>query len=167
METHEPTQLSDIDKLEYEQLSLWARADDTVIYQSASTILPLSFGALAAAVQFPKVALLLAVFSIVLYVYWLLIATRLSWFSTVRLNRLRHLEAKLGHVHHVALVKPPADAASHIGARISIRVLRWIGAGVLLVSWFAVLWYLGEAKQSVSSVPGAAASASAPSSGVR
>ena len=132
-------ELSADERLEYEQLGHWARHDDTMIYQAASTILPLAFGSLAVAVQFPKMAMPLAVFSFVLYAYWLLISVRLSWFSSVRLERMRELELKAGLEHHFLLKSPPNIFASGSGARLSIRKVRWLGLVVLGIAWLVVL----------------------------
>jgi len=49
-----------------------------MIYQAASVFLPLAFGSLAVAVQFPEARIALAIFSGALYLYWLWIAIRLS-----------------------------------------------------------------------------------------
>jgi len=136
--------LSADERLEYEHLSQWARHDDTMIYQAASTVLPLAFGAIAVAVQFPKMVIPLALFSIVLYVYWLLIATRLSWFSLVRLQRMRELEQKASFAHHLMLTIPPNNLKQLTGSRISIRTVRWLGLAVLVTAWFVTLAQLIE-----------------------
>ena len=137
-------ELSVDERLEYEHLSHWGRHDDTMIYQAASTVLPLAFGAVAIAVQFPKMVIPLALFSIVLYVYWLLIATRLSWFSSVRLHRMRELENKACLGHHVILSNPPLQLQSILGSRISIRKVRWLGLIVLATAWLVTLVQLVE-----------------------
>ena len=135
----EVTELSEDERLEYVELCNWARHDDTMIYQAASTILPLSFGAIAVAAQFPKMLIPLAIGSATLYVYWLLISIRLSWYSSVRLGRLRSIEAKAGLEQHLLLKSPPKDLALLPGARLSIRTVRLLGAIALLVSWVVVI----------------------------
>jgi len=106
-----------------------------MIYQAASTILPLSFGAVAVATQFPKMAAPLAVLSVVLYIYWLLLATRLSWYTSVRRERQRELERKAGLNHHLLLGNPPSKLRSALGNKISIRSVRWWGLLILAVAW--------------------------------
>lgn len=138
----ESSGLSADEKLEYEQISQWARHDDTIIYQAASTVLPLAFGAVVVAVQFPKMAIPLALFSITLYAYWLLIATRLSWFSSIRLQRLRDLEQKSSFAHHLLLATPPDNFKHLMGSAISIRKVRWLGLVVLIAAWVVTLTQL-------------------------
>jgi hypothetical protein len=53
--------LSETEGLEYVELCNWARHDDTMIYQAVSTILPLSFGLIVVAAQFPKIPAPLAI----------------------------------------------------------------------------------------------------------
>lgn len=163
------TELSETERFEYHQLSDWARHDDTMIYQAASTVLPLSFGAVAAAVQYPKMALPLALFSLALYGYWLVVAIRLSWFSAVRIDRMRVLEMKSAMQHHTQLSDPPDGLRSRLGARLSIRRFRTIGAFFLVGAWLVTLFYLhvnpGKDEKSGSNV--SAAPDSAPASAVK
>ena len=154
------TELSETEHFEYHQLSDWARHDDTMIYQAASTVLPLSFGAVAVAVQYPKMALPLALFSLALYGYWLVVAIRLSWFSQVRIDRMRVLETKSAMRHHTQLSEPPDGLRSRLGARLSIRRFRTIGAFFLVGAWLVTLFYLhvnpGKEEESGSGVSAAA-----------
>lgn len=134
------TPLSETERFEYQQLSDWARHDDTMIYQTASTVLPLSFGAVAVAVQYPKMAIPLAVFSLALYGYWLVVAMRLSWFSSVRIDRMRGLETMSAMRHHTQLKEPPEHLRSKVGSGISIRKYRTIGAVTLGIAWLVTLY---------------------------
>lgn len=132
------TPLSEDERMEYSEISHSSRHDDTMIYQAASTILPLSFGTVAVATQFPKMVLPLAVLSVVLYVYWLLLATRLSWYTAVRRQRQQELERKAGLNHHVLLNNPPRDLKT-LGEKISIRRIRWWGLLILIAAWAATI----------------------------
>jgi hypothetical protein len=121
--------------MEYTEIGEWCRHDDTMIYQAASVLLPLSFGGLAIAVQFPKARYALAFFSAVLYGYWLLLSIRLSWFSAVRLERAREIEAMAGFDHHRKLFAPSGPLSKQLGSKVSIRSVRWGFGVVLLVGW--------------------------------
>lgn len=81
--------LSDDERMEYAEIGQFNRHDDTIAYQLAAVLLPLSFGAVALAAQFPNMRYALAVFSITIYLYWLLVSDRLAWFSAVRHTRAR------------------------------------------------------------------------------
>lgn len=155
------TELSEAERLEYHQLNEWARHDDTMIYQAASTVLPLSFGAVAVAVQYPKMALPLALFSLALYGYWLVVAIRLSWFSAVRIDRMRALEMKSAMRHHRHLNEPPGSLGSQIGSQLSIRKTRAIGAFFLVGAWLITLFYL-HTNPSKDEKSGSVVSAAAP-----
>ena len=131
-----------IDRLKHEHASIdaWCRHDDTMIYTSAATFLPLTFGALAFALQWPKVRLALAFFSLSLYVYWLALSIRLSWFSTARLRRAAEVEERLGISHHRYVSAPPEELTQRLGAKISIRRLRFWMLGLLSAAWIAIFW---------------------------
>lgn len=135
----EPRQWSEDQRTEYLELGSWCRHDDTMIYQAATIFLPLSFGSVAGAFQFTAARFGLCFFSLALYVFWLLLSVRLSWFSAVRLERARQLEEVAGLHHHQVLSKPPTDLARRIGSKLSIRLLRRIFLVVLLAAWWGTL----------------------------
>lgn len=85
----EPRQWSEDQRTEYLEIGSWCRHDDTMICQAATIFLPLSFGSVAGAFQFPAARFGLFFFSLALYVFWLLLSVRLSWFSAMRLERAR------------------------------------------------------------------------------
>jgi hypothetical protein len=143
--------LSDVEKLEYQDISRWSRHDDVMIHRAAYAALPLSFGAVAVAAQLPKMALPLAIFSLFLYCYWLVVATRLSWFSAVRLDRLRELEGKAALSHHSRLAQPPKEHDYKWGAKVSIRAVRFVGLGLLVLAWQITYSHLDESGDKVDS----------------
>jgi hypothetical protein len=81
--------LTDDERAEYVEIGLHYRHDDAMIYQLGAILLPLSFGAIAFAGQFLHLRYVLAIFSVILYMYWYLVSARLSWFSSVRQIRAR------------------------------------------------------------------------------
>lgn len=137
-------QLSEDERLEYTEIGEWSRADDSIIYQATAVLLPLAFGAIPVALQFPVGRYGLAVFSLTLYLYWLLISTRLSWYSSVRLARARELEGRVGLQHHVRLEKPPAPFDKALGSQLSIRRIRWWLLAALALAWSATLYQLAS-----------------------
>ena len=128
--------LTEDERAEYIEIGELYRHDDQLIYHGASTLLPLSYGSIAIAAQFPALRVALAVFSVSLYLYWLLHSVRLSWYTAVRLERARELERLAGlKLHTWVGVDPPAPYDRQFGRRISIRTLRWVFLIVLLASW--------------------------------
>lgn len=135
-------QWSEDQRTEYLEIGNWCRHDDSMIYQAAAVFLPLSFGSIAGAFQFPAARYGLLFFSLSIYLYWLLLSIRLSWFSSVRLERARSLEALVGLAHHELLDKPPEPYARHLGAKTSIRKLRFLFFMILIVAWFLTMYSL-------------------------
>lgn len=137
--------LTDEERMEYAEICEYHRHEDTIAYQLASVLLPLSFGAIAVSVEFPDMRCALALFSIALYLYWVLFSVRLAWFSEIRLKRARELEAKAGLHHHRAFDDPPLELKGKWGYRISIRKLRWLFLFLLFFGWMVVLvsMYMG------------------------
>lgn len=131
--------MNDLEKIEYVELNNCQRQDDSIIYSLASIVLPLSFGSFAVAAQFPKMRYALAGASIVLFLYWLLVAVRLSWYSSVRFHRMQELEANSGLYHHLLIRKPPDHLARKLGYRLSIRAMRITLLVVLVIGWIFVL----------------------------
>ena len=136
-----PIPLTEDERLEYAQLAEFYRHDNTIIYQSASIFLPVSFGAIAFALQFPSASVPVATASIILYWYWFRVAQRLSWFSDVRMRRLRKLEKKAGLKHHFNLRKVPKSLIRIDGANRSIRRDRkWMFRLLIFVWIITLLW---------------------------
>src|SRR5207253_4973162 len=111
----------DVLKHEHASIDAWCRQDDTVIYNTAATFLPLTFGALAFALQWPKLRLPLAFFSLSLYTYRLAMSVRLSWFSAARLRRAVEVEKLLGISHDRYVSNRPAETTRRIAWRSSVR----------------------------------------------
>ena len=130
--------LSEDERLEYAEIGALYRHDDTMVYTAAQVFLPLSFGALAVAAQFPATRVWAAFFSISLYAFWLELATRCSWYTEVRLSRARTLERKAGLKHHLDIETPPQDLSRKRGARISIRAIRVSFFVLLILGWVGV-----------------------------
>ena len=139
MESPTTRPLTEDERIEYAEIGQFYRHDDTIIYQLAAVLLPLSFGAVVAAAQYLNLRYFLFLGSIALYSFWFLVSIRLSWFSRVRMERARELEQTAGLNHHQIVHDPPAHLR-HIGSRISIRLLRLVVFVVLLVIWAAVLY---------------------------
>jgi hypothetical protein len=135
-------QWSEDQRTEYLEIGNWCRHDDAMIYQAAAVFLPLSFGSIAGAFQFPAARFGLLFFSLGLYLYWLFLSVRLSWFSAVRLERARVLEEGVGISHHDLLSRPPDAYARQLGAKLSVRRLRLIFLAILIVAWIATIWSL-------------------------
>jgi len=131
--------MTDEEKLEYQEIGAWCRADDTIMYQAAAVFLSLSFGAVPLALQYPTTRVGLAFASIGLYIFWLAIATRLSWYSAVRLKRARELERKSGMAHHLSIHEPKGAVAREIGNCIHIKHVRLLFLFLLALAWVIVL----------------------------
>lgn len=138
------TPLSDDERMEYTEIGQFYRHDDSIAYQLASILLPLSFGAVALAAQFPKMRFALAVFSITIHLYWVLVSERLAWFSDVRKFRANELETKAGLCLHRAFTNLPSNLARRRGRYLSIRRLRLIFLCLLILSWVALLIWMGQ-----------------------
>ena len=134
--------LTDDEREEYAEILENCRHDDTVIYQLGAILLPLALGAVAVAAQFPGLRYPLAVFSLLLYLYWFLVSVRYSWFSEVRRIRGRELESKAGLNHLQIFLTLPPEMASQLGARLSIRRLRILFLVFLTVTWSVLLIWL-------------------------
>ncbi len=135
--------LTEDERLEYQTIGELYRHDDTLIYQSASTFFPLAFGAVAVAAQFPGLRVALAVFSVVLYLYWLLLSARMSWYTAVRLHRAQELESIAGLKMYRWMKDPPEPFNSLLVNRYRIRSLRWIFLIVLVFSWLVLFVVTG------------------------
>ena len=131
-------ELSIDERIEYTQLCEGYRHDDKLIYRSFSVLIPLSFGAIAIAVELPQTRLALTIFSIAIYCFWLLMSVRLSWFTAVRLSRARELELKAGLNHFTLLKEPSQQLKKKFGSKLSIRLLRWCFLFILIISWAIV-----------------------------
>lgn len=120
---------------EYRSLNEAARHDDTVAFTIAGAFIPLSLGAVVVAWQSPNLVLPLALASILLYGYQLLVLKRLHWFLMIRRERMWELEAKFGLSHH-SRIKARSDAA-----RWPLRMPRlwWWFYVVLLVGWLITI----------------------------
>jgi hypothetical protein len=136
----EKRSLTEDERLEYAEIGELYRHDDQMVYTAATVFLPLAFGALAVGAQFPATSVWAAFFSLSIYLFWVLIATRCSWFTAVRLERARELERLSGMNHHLLLKEPPLALRKGAGHYISIRRLRWIFLLILLVGWAGVLF---------------------------
>ncbi|HCG02111.1 MAG TPA: hypothetical protein DEV93_16405 [Chloroflexi bacterium] len=94
---------------EYRSLNEASRHDDTIAFTIAGVFIPLSLGAVVVAWQSPSLVVPLAVASVLLYGYQLLVLKRLHWFLMIRRERLWTLEAQYGLSHHT-LIRDRADA---------------------------------------------------------
>lgn len=137
-----PRDLSPNERLEYDEIGKWCRHDDDMIYKAAAVFLVISFGALPVAVQYPRGRYALFFVSLAIYIFWWLTAKRMSWFSSVRLQRARELEAAAGMQHHARLASPPSEQSSELGCRLSVRRLRTVFFGVLVIAWIVLLCIL-------------------------
>lgn len=134
--------------LEYSEIGEWCRADDQCIYHLASVLLPLSFGALPLAYELPQARFALALASVALYLYWLLTATRLNWFSSLRLARARELEASAGLSHHRRI-----SSELSTWRRPRVKVVRWVFLFVLVGGWAWTLDTINEARLEATPQP--------------
>jgi hypothetical protein len=142
---------SEEERSEYVELGSWCRHDDSIIYQAAAVFLPLSFGSVAVAYQFPSARFGLLFFSLSVYLYWLLICVRISWLSAVRLERARELEDRANLHHYKMLTSPPVELGKGLGGKLSVRKLRLLFLWVLVLLWLTTLYTLsGEPKSGVN-----------------
>lgn len=134
--------LTEDERMEYAEIGQFHRHDDTIAYQLGAVLLPLSFGAVALAAQFPDMRYWLAGFSITIYLYWHLVSARLAWFTDVRRTRVLELEKKAGLRNHRAFEDIPPHLACKCGRHLSIRRMRLVFFVLLTLCWVALLVWM-------------------------
>lgn len=119
-------------KEEYKALNESARHDDVVTYTLAGVFIPVSLAAVVIAWQSPVLTGPLAIASIFLYGFNLLVIWRLRWFSIIRRERMWFLEGEYGLYHHLQI----RDRSRRRGGPINTARLWLIFYYALLIVWF-------------------------------
>lgn len=120
---------------EYRSLNESGRHDDTIAFTIAGVFIPLSLGVVVIAWQNPGLVVPLAVASILLYGYQLLVLKRLHWFLMIRRERMWELEGEYGLSHH-SRIKARAETTRW---PFRMPALWWWFFVALLIAWLITL----------------------------
>jgi len=126
--------------IEHQEICEFCRHDDQIAYQAGSIFIPISFAILPIAMANPLLKIPLVIFSVSIFLYWILISDRMAFFSRVRRNRAMVLEKKAGIQLLTQNSNPPKDMKKQKGYRISIVKARSYLFASLIIGWILIFW---------------------------
>jgi hypothetical protein len=135
-----PDQLTDDERIEYQQINEFARHDDTVTLAVSSVVLPALFAALAWAWTQPiDIRAPLALGSLVIWLYWAAVTQRRGEFAVIRYKRAWELECKADLQHHLRIAW--ADRRQGFWQRWQrIKSIETLGSLTVTAGWIWLLF---------------------------